>query len=132
MSNEEHRSALYDHRDAYNGSLKKGDLEGWLDTLTDDCVFMGPGSPALNGKEAVRRWARDEMLGAFDVELDYDFEETEFLGSTATGWGWFRQTLTPKAGGEPVLISGKFLDVFKQDEQGQWRLARCAYSPDHG
>jgi uncharacterized protein (TIGR02246 family) len=131
MSNEASRAKLYEHRVAYNGTLKAGDLEGWLATLTDDCVFLAPGVPALNGKDAVRQWAQESMFSLFDIELDYDFEDVEFLGSTVQAWGWFQQTLTPKDGGEPLEIRGKFLDVFKADPRGEWKLARCAYSADH-
>jgi len=131
MAHETDRAALYQHREAYNGTLKAGDLEGWLATLSDECVFMVPGLPALNGKDAIRSWAREYMFDVFDVELDYDFEDLEFVGSTAQAWGWFHQTLTPKAGGEALVTRGKFLDVFKPDERGEWKLARCAFNADH-
>jgi uncharacterized protein (TIGR02246 family) len=131
MSREPNREGLYEHRAAYNGTLKTGDLEGWLGTLTDDCVFLAPGVPPLKGKDEVREWARDSMFRVFDIELDYDFEDVEFLGSTAQAWGWFHQTLAPKDGSDPMEIRGKFLDVFKMDAKGDWRLARCAYSADH-
>lgn len=131
MSNESDRTAIYEHRDAYNSTLKAGDLEGWLSTLSDDCVFLAPGEPALNGKEAVRQWARNILFNVFDIELDYDFEELEFVGSSAQAWGWFQQKLTPKDGSEALEIRGKFLDVFKTNPDGEWKLAWCAYSPDH-
>ena len=131
MTNEPDWAALYEHRVAYNGTLKAGDLEGWLATLTDDCVFLAPGVPALNGKDAIREWARESMFSLFDIHLDYDFEDVEFAGSMAQAWGWFQQTLTPKDGGEALETRGKFLDVFKPDHKGDWKLARCAYSADH-
>ena len=131
MSNDADRQPLYDHRELYNSTLKARDLEGWLATLSDDCVFLAPGAPPLNGKEAVRQWARDEMFKPFDIHLDYDFEAVEFVGSSAQAWGWFEQTLTPKDGSEPLEIRGKFLDVFNTDPDGSWKLTWCAYSPDH-
>ena len=131
MSDEADRAAIYEHRVAYNGNLKEGNLEGWLATLSDDCVFLPPGAPALNGKDAVRAWAGETMFAQYEVELDYDFEELEFVGSSAIAWGWFQQTLDPKAGGETIHLRGKFLDVFKRDEASEWKLARCAYSTDH-
>lgn len=131
MANEADRAALYQHRVAYNGTLKAGDLEGWLATLSDDCVFLAPGIPALNGKAAIRKWVGENMFNVFHVELDYDFEDIEFVGPTAQAWGWFHQTLTPKAGGEPLVTRGKFLDVFKPDQKGEWKLTRCAYNADH-
>ena len=131
MSDEADRAAIHEHRVAYNGNLKEGNLEGWLATLSDDCVFLAPGAPALNGKEAIRVWARETMFGPFHIELEYDFEELEFAGPSATAWGRFQQTLDPKAGGERLQVEGKFLDVFKRNETGEWKLTRCAYSADH-
>jgi uncharacterized protein (TIGR02246 family) len=130
MTNESDQAAIYHHREAYNSTLKEGNVEGWLSTLSDDCVFLPPGLPAMNGKEAIREWVTDAMFSQFHIELDYDFEELEFLGSSAFAWGWFEQTLSPKDGSEPLLMKGKFLDVFKRAEDGVWKLARCAYSTD--
>lgn len=130
MSNEAERAAIYQHRVAYNGTLKDGDLEGWLATLTDDCVFLPPGAPPMNGKDAVRMWAKDSIFDVYDTELEYDFEELDFAGSSAYAWGWFRQNLNPKDGSGPLELRGKFLDVFKKNEAGEWKLARCAYSTD--
>lgn len=131
MSNESDRAAIYKQREAYNSSLKKGDLEGWLATLSHDCVFLPPSAPAVTGKDAVRRWAAETIFDPYHTELDFDFEELEFVGSSAFAWGRFEQTLAPKAGGETILLKGKFLDVFKRNEAGEWKLARCAFSPDH-
>ena len=124
-------AAISRHRDAYNGALKAGDVEGWLATLTDDCVFLPPGVPAVVGKDAVRTWSTESIFSDFNVDLEYDFDELEFQGPSAMAWGWFKQTLAPKAGGEAIVMKGKFLDVFKKAGDGEWKLARCAYSPDH-
>jgi uncharacterized protein (TIGR02246 family) len=131
MSSESDRSAIYEHRDAYNQTLRDGDVEGWLATLSDDCVFLPPASPAANGKDAVRKWATETIFDPFHVGLDYDFEELEFVGSWAFGWGWFQQTLTPKAGGDVVQVRGTFLDVFRQEADGKWLLARVSFNTDH-
>jgi ketosteroid isomerase-like protein len=130
MESNPDRAAIYGHRDAYNQALRDGDLEGWLATLTDDCVVMAAGIPAVVGKDAVRQWAADSLF-TFAVELEYDFEELEFVGARCLAWGWFRQTLTPKDGTDPVELRGKFLDVFHQQPDGGWLLARVAFSTDH-
>lgn len=130
MTIEADTAALYRHREAYNGTLRAGDVEGWLDTLTDDCVFLAPGTPAVRGRDAIREWANQTFLEPFHVELDYDFEDLNFAGDWAHCWGWFRQTLTPRAGGDVVLVVGKFLDVFQRMPDGEWLLARVAFSAD--
>jgi ketosteroid isomerase-like protein len=75
-------------------------------------------------------WAKETIFDDYDTELEYDFEELEFVGSAAYAWGWFRQALNPKDGSEALELRGKFLDVFKKNEAGEWKLARCAYSTD--
>jgi ketosteroid isomerase-like protein len=84
----------------------------------------------MNGKDAVRMWAKETIFDLYDAKLDYDFEELEFTGSSAYAWGWFRQELNPKDGSPPLELRGKFLDVFRKNEAGEWKLARCAYSTD--
>ena len=131
MTSESDRAAIYEHRDAYNGTLREGDLEGWLATLSDDCVFLPPAMPAVKGKDAVRQWAKETIFDPFNSELEYDFEELEFAGSSAFGWGWYRHTLTPKDGSEVVQLRGKFMDIFRREEDGEWILARVSFSTDH-
>ena len=124
------QSAIEKHIEAYTDALCSGDLAGWLDTLTDDCVFQVHGMPAIQGKDAIRTWAEASYFGPFNVELESGFEELETLGPKAIGLGWFRQTLTPKDGSAPIPLKGKFLAVY-QDQGDQWVLARCAFSTDH-
>ena len=131
MGSDSDRAAIYAHRDAYNNALRDGDLEAWLATLTEDCVVMAAGIPAVEGKGAVRTWAKESFFDPFDVELEYDFEELEFVGTRAIAWGRFRQTLAPKDGSDPVELRGKFLDVFHQQADGGWLLARVSFNIDH-
>jgi hypothetical protein len=30
-----------------------------------------------------------------------------------------------------MRITGKFIDIFRKEADGEWRLARIAYSADH-
>jgi uncharacterized protein (TIGR02246 family) len=102
-----------------------------MSTLTDDCVWLMQGSPALVGKEQIRPVVEATYFGPVTVQLDWEFEELEMLGDRAIGWGWFDQTLTPKEGGEPVNIVGKFLDVFRRNNDGEWQLACISFNADH-
>lgn len=130
MSQETDLAAIYEHREAYNRALLEGDVEAWLATLSDDCVYLPPGIPAVRGKEAIREWVTETLFEPYHNELDYDFEELEFEGARAIGWGRFHQTLTPRDGGEPLELRGNFLDVFHRRPDGAWTLARVAFSMD--
>jgi ketosteroid isomerase-like protein len=49
--------------------------------------------------------------------------EIKIMGETAVEYGWHELTLTPKAGGEPLYLRTRYLDLWKKDETGQWKLA---------
>ena len=131
MSEKSQRAAIYDHREAYNSTLKNDDLEGWLDTLSNDCVFLPPNLPAVIGKDAVRGWAKEGFFDPFDIGFEFGYEDFEIRGDRAMGWGWFEQTFEPKAGGEEIHLKGKFIDVFKKAPDETWKLARCRFNTDH-
>ena len=128
MTIEADTEAIYRHREAYNTALRDSDVEGWLATLTDDCVFMAPGIPAVIGKDAIRTWAKEAFFDPYFNNLEYDFEDLQFSGDWAHGWGRFQQTLKPRPGGEPVRLVGKFLDVFQRQPDGRWLLLRVSFS----
>jgi ketosteroid isomerase-like protein len=44
--------------------------------------------------------------------------------------GLYRSTDTPQGGGTPVEDTGKGLSIFHQNADGQWRVARDAWSSD--
>ena len=49
--------------------------------------------------------------------------EIKIMGETAAEYGWHELTLTPKAGGEAVYVRTRYLDLWKKDKTGQWKLA---------
>lgn len=131
MSNDADSAAMARFKEAYDGAFNRGDLDAWMHTLTDDCVFQVHGLPALIGREAVRAFAAEAFFEPHDVELSWDFEELEFRGDWAFGRGWFNNTLTPKDGSEQQRMVGKFLDIFRKTADGEWQLARISYNADH-
>lgn len=131
MINDTARAGLDRQGDAYTRALVEGDLEGWLATLTEDCVFLPPGAPGVKGKEAIGRWAKESFFDVFDIGFEFGYEEITITGSSASAWGWYRQLLSPKNGGEAIQLEGKFIDLFQQEEGGEWKLRWCCFNTDH-
>ena len=131
MTNESDRAGLDRQGAEYTRALVEGDLEGWLATLTDDCIFFPPGTPAVKGKEAVGRWAKESILDVFNVGFEFGYEDHDITGSSASAWGWYKQELSPKDGGETLHFTGKFIDVFRREESGGWKLHWCCFNTDH-
>jgi ketosteroid isomerase-like protein len=130
MAHEPDRAGLDLHGRLYTESLEAGDLDAWLDTLTDDCLFLPPNAPAVIGKDAVRQWAKESFFDPFDIGFRFGYEDHEMLGDRAVAWGWYDQTLEPKAGGDGIHLKGKFIDVFKKAPDGSWKLAWCCFNAD--
>ncbi len=100
-----------------------GDIDGVLDLMADDVLFLVPGREPF-GKDAFSAVHENEMK---DVRFDGEVEvkELEVVGDRA----WLRAritvTMTPP-GGEPTRRSGYTLTVLRKRPDGKWVIARDA------
>jgi ketosteroid isomerase-like protein len=104
-------------------------MESWLNTFTEDAVFMMPDHPLISGKQQIKGFAK-EMFGAVSMELDFSFDELEVSGSWAWGRGKFTSKNKSKSSGEASEMVGKFIDIFKKQEDGDWKFARVITNTD--
>lgn len=115
----------------YADAVGADDLDRWMETLSDDIVFLPPGHPPVSGKDAVRRWAKESFFDPFRMRLDYAFDEVEVAGPWAFVRGRFTLPLNPKDGSEPTEARGNFLDVYRKDG-GAWKYARVCFNFTEG
>ena len=98
----------------------RGDIEGILELMSEDVVFMVPGREPF-GKEEFAAILR--AMNDAEVEGRAEIRELMLLGD----WAWIRNyievTVRPQ-GGEPVHRSGYTLSILKKGSDGQWRLER--------
>jgi uncharacterized protein (TIGR02246 family) len=104
---------------AWRKAVVANDLDAIVACYAKDAVLWLPNAPAAKGQDAIRKCYAD-MLGANKV-TDATLTNThyEVAGSTAVGWGEFSVKMSPKAGGDPVTMSGRFSVVAKK-EAGKW------------
>lgn len=121
---------LADVRDSYVAAANSGDIDRWLATLTDDVVMMPPDAPAVAGREATRTWIAENFFDPFDMDLGVRFDDGEVHGSTAWTRGSFTLALTPRDGGDTMNVNGKFVNVFRQDDDGAWKYATVIWNAD--
>lgn len=121
---------LAEVRDAYVATSNSGNLEAWLETLTDDVVMMPPDAPAVAGKEAAGKWIGENFFDPFDMELGVHFDDGEVHGSTAWTRGSFTLALAAKGGGDTANMNGKFMNVFRKDAAGAWKYAAVIWNAD--
>ncbi len=91
----------------------------------DDAVLVLPGSGAIKGRKAIADayagWLKDvKVTDAALVDTHY-----QSAGHVSTGWGAWRMTTVPKAGGAPTTETGTFCAV-ATEKGGVWK-----YVADH-
>jgi uncharacterized protein (TIGR02246 family) len=91
----------------------------------DDAVLVLPGSGAIKGKKAIAD-AYAGWLGTVKVTeavlMDTHYESA---GKVSSGWGGFKVTTVPKAGGAPTTEVGTWCAV-AVEKNGVWK-----YVSDH-
>ena len=110
--------------------MKSGNPDGYLALVTDDAVLMPPDHPALVGKDAIRPWAQG-FAQQFTME---SYRPTDDELVVTDGWAFRRARMTwvlrPKAGGEALTQTGKFIIIYRQEPDGSWRIARDIFNLD--
>lgn len=111
----------------YSASLNAGDLDRWLSLWTEDGVQLPPDEGPVVGKERIRVRNRS-VLERFTFDMAITNEEVGAAGDWAYARGIYRATLTPKQGGVPVLIDGKYMSILRRQSDGSWKIQRDIFN----
>ncbi len=106
---------------AHENAFQAGDVDRLAELYAEDAVSMPPGFPASVGREAIKgdlQFFFDEFV----LDRQFTLANYEIAGDYATRRGEWTQTLTPKAGGDPVIETGRCTLGFKKIDD-QWKVA---------
>ena len=111
--------------EAWRKAITANDLNAIIAVYAEDAVMWLPDAPEAKGREDIRKsyaglLAANTVTGATLANTHY-----ETSGNLSVGWGNFTLTLSPKAGGNSVTVSGRF-SVIAKKEGGTW-----VYVVDH-
>ncbi len=108
--------------DAYEVAVEAGDAESYLGLWDEEGVQMPPGAPARDKSvliEAIPKRFAGSKVDAMTITP----EETVIADDIAFSRGVY----TVEAGGE-VTVDGKFLTIFRRQDDGSWRIYRDAFN----
>jgi ketosteroid isomerase-like protein len=111
----------------YGTASSNGDLDLWLSLHADDVVKMGPNAPTIYGIEALRA-SNEFFFDNFTVDGASYPEETYVDGDMGFTRGNYTLTITPKAGGDPSYVDGKYLTICKRQADGSWKISHDCYN----
>ena len=120
MTDDEH--AIRNLVDTWLAASKAGDLPTVLSLMTDDVIFMVPGTQPF-GKEAFA--AASEGMKNVRIEGRSDIQEIQIFGDWAYLRNYIEMEVTP-SDGTVVRRSGYTLTILRKGQDGRWRLARDA------
>jgi len=106
----------------FDRAVAEKGVEGWVSYFAEDGAMLPAGDNIVKGKEAIRQL----MAGAFAAPgyslrwkpLGADLSGSEDLGYT---YGTYVSTGTG-ADGEPVTRHGKYVTVWKEQEDRSWKV----------
>lgn len=104
----------------FSASYVEGDYQTMADIYTDDAVLMSPGQDMIYGREAIYKfWSRDTAY--HQVFHRSVADQIEVIGNLAFDNGYWYSQATYN-GKERPLSSGKYLIIWKKDEEGNWKM----------
>jgi uncharacterized protein (TIGR02246 family) len=122
-------AAIEEVLNQYAVAVNTGDFELWLSLHADDVVKMGPGAPAIFGREALRA-NKEAAWDNFTLEMALYPEEAQVSGDLGFARGTYTLSITPKAGGETIIAvpDGKYLTLCKRQADGTWQISHDCYN----
>lgn len=112
-------------QDAFLAALHAEDADSIAACYTADAMNFTPDMLVGYGPDAARQsWGG--FFEAFDI-VSVELSEKHMVesGDLAAAWGLYTMTVTPAAGGEPIVMQGRYMDVSRRID-GKW-----LYVADH-
>jgi len=110
------RSTDTQFADAFN----RGDLATVVALHSKDALLLGPDSPAESGGQAIEAGYK-EMLEAGWKNIEFSSVQIDSDGDLGYHVGSFAAD-TPTISGPDQRVTGKFLDIYKPDAAGNWKI----------
>jgi uncharacterized protein (TIGR02246 family) len=108
----------------YAAAVNAGDFERWIGLWSDDGLRLPPPAtgPRQVGKEQIQA-AMQPMFDSSNQTAAINIEDVQILGDRAYSYGTFEITVTPKDGGDTLVLNGNFLSILEKQDDGSWKIA---------
>ena len=101
-------------------AFNRGDLAAVVALHSEDALLLSPDSPAERGGQAVEDGFK-EMLDAGWKNIEFGSVQIGSGGDVGYHVGTFAADV-PTDGGSDQRVTGKFLDIYKPDTAGIWKI----------
>jgi len=102
-------------------AFQSGNVDRIIGYYADDAISNPPGFPVSKGKTAIKADLQT-YFDTYAMKRDFKLISVDVAGDYATRYGEWSQTLTPKAGGDPITETGRCVLGWKK-VNGEWKVA---------
>ena len=116
-------SVIASRSDAWQAALNAKDLDALVEIYTSDARILPPNGEMKSGPDAVRA-----EFGAM-IDAGISAELTSLEATVSGNIGYNVGTFVLRAG-EDVALVGKFIETWRRDDDGQWRISNDIFNSD--
>jgi len=101
-----------------------GDTSRFLAIADPELVNFSDGAPSEFGKSGldVLNTRLSNLFARFAVKLVVIVIEIRLQGNVAHDYGWHDFTLTPKDGSQALHRRDRYVDIWRKNKEGKWKL----------
>jgi ketosteroid isomerase-like protein len=108
-------------------SANAADAAGWASLYSQDAIVLRPNGPAVQGREAIQQWLA--TLPPISKAKGEGIEAVGY-GDLAYLRGSYSMTFSIPGVPAPIEEQGKFLQIYRKQSDGSWKMTREIYNSD--
>jgi ketosteroid isomerase-like protein len=108
----------------FRESFNLGDASRLITIADPDVVNFSDGQPSEFGESGLDAFKTrlTNLFERFTAKLAVIVIEIRLQGDVAYDYGWHDLTLTPKDGGQPIRRRDRYVDIWRRNKEGKWKL----------
>jgi uncharacterized protein (TIGR02246 family) len=131
VTTEADEAAIRQSLEEWEAAGRASDTNRLLSLFGEGAIWMPPNMTAIAGKEAIRGWFQQffDQLAVDEYAITAD--EVVVSGNWAFLRGTYDQTMSPKAGGDPMHEIGKYIAILEKQSDGTWKWKRVIWNSNN-
>ncbi len=120
------KAAIEKAKRAWVAAFKAQDWDALVDYYSEDAVVLPPDDVVQSGREEIRAYFND------DAQTSDEVFQTVSMGGDSNivyAQGQFSFNLASE-GGEPVAVTGKYIEIWQKQEDGNWLITHDIWNAD--
>lgn len=108
----------------FREGFNTGNVSRLLSIADPDLVSFSDGQPSEFGQSGLEALTNrlEALFRQFHVQLAVIIIEIRLQDGFAYDYGWHDLTITPRSGGPPIRRKDRYVDIWRRNKQGEWKL----------